>query len=233
MSHEAYQFCMTQAARQATALGIPVLIAIEFGVAGGRGLLAMEKFATETEAKFPVQWRIYGFDTGTGMPPPRDYRDLPYAWKAGWYAMDQAKLRERLTRAKLVIGPIDETLSLFVVRDGINYLGFVAFDLDYFSSTLSAMEIFRYNIQFLPRTFCYFDDVVGNNDELHCDYVGELAAIRQFNEGGRKICPINGLTAKLGGKAELWHEGVRVLHIFDHPLYCTHIRGPSDTQLGI
>lgn len=48
--------------------------AIEFGVDGGNGLLAMENIAQEVEKEVPVEFEIYGFDTGSGLPEPIDYR---------------------------------------------------------------------------------------------------------------------------------------------------------------
>ena len=47
----------------------------------------------------------------------------------------------------------------------------------------------------IPRIFCYFDDVVGNDYEVHCQFAGELLAIREFNEehAKRKLALINGL----------------------------------------
>ncbi len=229
IGYPAYAFCMDQAARAGAALGYTELTGIEFGVAGGNGLLAMEHIAGSLETVHGVRWHLYGFDNGTGLPEPQDYRDLPYAWAAGSFCMDEAALRARLTRAVLRIGPIKD----MALDDPIPTIGFVAFDLDYHSSTVDAIGMLQGNPErLMPRTYCYFDDVVGGHGEVHCDYVGELAAIREFNmvHVRRKLCPINGLSGKLS-RYELWHEGVRVLHLFDHPDYCRNARG--DQQLPL
>ncbi len=221
--YPAYAFCMDQAARSAALLGYPDVTGIEFGVAGGNGLLAMEHIAGSLETVHGVRWHLLGFDSGAGLPEPQDYRDLPYAWQAGSYRMDEAALRERLTRSELIIGNV----RYMTLDAPIPTIGFMAFDLDYHSSTVEALRMLRGGPErMMPRTYCYFDDMVGGHDEIHCDYVGEMAAIREFNMSHerRKICPINGLSGKLSGY-ELWHEGVRVLHLFDHPDYCRNIGG--------
>jgi len=48
----------------------------------------------------------YGFDSGSGLPPPRDYRDMPYYFRAGLYQMDRQALERNLKLAKLVIGDV-------------------------------------------------------------------------------------------------------------------------------
>ena len=60
-----------------------------------------------------VEITVFGFDTGEGMPAPADYRDLPYLWQADCFKMDQEKLKARLKSARLVMGPVDKTLSTF------------------------------------------------------------------------------------------------------------------------
>ncbi|MBV8815423.1 MAG: hypothetical protein JO271_13110, partial [Verrucomicrobia bacterium] len=78
-----YAYGVYQAALQARALGIPRICAIEFGVAGGNGLLALEDVADQVTKHVGVGVDTYGFDTGTGMPAPVDYRDMPYLWQPG------------------------------------------------------------------------------------------------------------------------------------------------------
>ncbi|HEY5681248.1 MAG TPA: hypothetical protein VIS55_14360 [Pseudomonadales bacterium] len=51
-------------------------------MAGGNGLVEMERIAREVEPLFGVGIEIWGFDSGKGLPAPRDYRDLPYIWQA-------------------------------------------------------------------------------------------------------------------------------------------------------
>jgi hypothetical protein len=67
-----------RAADLAHRLKVPAISVIEFGVAGGQGLFELEKLAQLMGAHFAVPISVIGFDTGTGMPDPVDYRDLPY-----------------------------------------------------------------------------------------------------------------------------------------------------------
>ena len=68
------------AAYLAKALGHRQISLIEFGVAGGNGLLSMELAAKRIEKILGVGIEIYGFDSGRGLPKPQDYRDLPNLW---------------------------------------------------------------------------------------------------------------------------------------------------------
>src|SRR6185503_11087279 len=69
-----YAYGVFFAAQLAAALGIERISALELGVAGGRGLLALERIAAAVERRFPVRIDVYGFDTGEGMPEAQDYR---------------------------------------------------------------------------------------------------------------------------------------------------------------
>ena len=37
-------------------------------------------------------------------------------------------------------------------------------------------------VSLFTRIFCYFDDVLGDEISMYCDYSGELLAISEFNE---------------------------------------------------
>jgi len=101
-----YAYGVYFAAMLASHLGIARISVLELGVAGGRGLLALERIAAEVEQRFGVAIDVIGFDTGQGMPDSLDYRDLQHVWSGGFYRMDADKLRQRLTRAQLVLGDI-------------------------------------------------------------------------------------------------------------------------------
>lgn len=51
---------------------------LEFGVAGGKGLLNMEDHALAIERELDAAFEIYEFKFGSGMPEPADYRDNSY-----------------------------------------------------------------------------------------------------------------------------------------------------------
>jgi hypothetical protein len=229
LDYPAYAYGTYQAAHQAHALGLTGITVIELGVAGGIGLIALESHARAIASRFGIEVDVIGFDLGSGMPEPRDYRDMPYVWKPGYFTMNGDLLRARLRDAELVLGDVAATVPQFLVRPGLRPIGFVAFDLDYYSSTAAALTLLAAETSLLlPRVFCHFDDVVGDDWELHSEYTGELLAISEFNAANsdRKLARINGLEYKRVIPAE-WHAKQYVLHCFGHPLYSKHIGRPD------
>jgi hypothetical protein len=216
-----YGYPLLQAARLARELGRPGITAIEFGVAGGNGLVALERHAERVAAETGVEVNIYGFDAGIGLPAPLDYRDAPYLFQAGYYAMDTDALRGRLKSAKLILGPVEETVPPFLAAEEPPPIGFVAFDLDYYSSTLAALRIFDADGRhFLPRVACYFDDVLGDIYAAHSEFAGELLAIKEFNAAHThiKITHVRGVRFA-AGLPEPWHDQIFVAHLFEHRDY--------------
>jgi hypothetical protein len=146
--------------------------------------------------------------------------------------MDVDELRSRLREARLVLGDISETVPTFVDTHDPAPVAFVAVDLDYYSSTVDALEIFDLSdSRVLPRVLCYFDDIVGEDHVLQNDHVGELLAIREFNLDRKecKILPVNGLAAKRVLPAD-WNESMLAMHRFDHPNYDTYVGPPKHEQ---
>jgi hypothetical protein len=216
-----YLWPLLHAAHSARALGVPRIAALEFGVAGGNGLLALERAAAAAAELSGTEIEIFGFDTGTGMPPPADLRDAPWLVEASYFEMDEAALRARLGRAELVLGQVAESLPAWAAA-GHAPVGFVAFDLDYYSSTLEAFQLFEGEVaeRLLPRVMCYFDDLFGQG---WTDFMGVRAALEEFNASHdqRKIGKIHGLRFELppSEAGEQWHEKLYVTHLFDHPRY--------------
>lgn len=229
-----YAYGVYWSAFLAKRLAIPRITAIEFGVAGGRGLLALEKATMEIERALDVGIDVVGFDSGEGMPEPTDYRDLPHIWGRGFYQMDHAKLRARLSKARLVIGDVRETIAKEVRSGQLAPIGFVAFDLDYYSSTKAAFDVFEDDgPSHLPRVHCYFDDVAANDLGCMNKYVGELRAIHEFNAAHptRKISIFEQLRLSRP-KWEHWQKKMYVMHDFAHPQYTTQVipLEPKHTQ---
>lgn len=219
-----YAFGVYAAASLAKALGIQAISVIEFGVAGGRGLMVLESLAQTIGREFN-SIVPYGFDSGTGMPDPVDYRDLMHVWSKGDYQMDQQQLQHRLTSAHLVIGDVRDTIPDLLLTKPPPPVGFIAFDLDFYSSTMNAFQIFESEPSMrLPRVFCYFDDVMYPIHACYCEYTGELLAIREFNERhqNRKLCPYH-LLKYYFPRHHVWQEQFYVLHDFQHPLYTKHV----------
>jgi hypothetical protein len=220
-----YAFGIKQAIYLASKLKHPRVSVLEFGVGAGAGLRTMEHFATELGKKYGVAVEVYGFDLGTGLPAPSDYRDIPYLWKAGDYRMDANRLRSELKTAKLMLGDVRETVPRFLASKSAP-VGFISFDLDYYSSTMSAFELFEGGDEiFLPRVLCYFDDVSSDGRALLCDSVGELLAIQEFNgrAGERdKICPFT-IRDPIVKYSAPWNHKVWVYHRFTHREYNTYL----------
>jgi hypothetical protein len=214
-------------------LGEPRVSVLEFGVAGGRGLLALEYHAKQIEKIFPVKIEIYGFDTGAGLPTPIDYRDLPYHWKSGFYEMNIPKLKARLERSQLILGNVTETVKTFFDKYNPAPIGAVSQDLDFYSSTMSAFKLHDAdNVRFLPRVFCYFDDTIGGDVEFYNDFTGERLAINEFNDShsSAKFSPVYYLRATPA--APDWHHRIWSLHYFDHPKYNIFV-SKDNAQLAI
>jgi hypothetical protein len=229
-----YAYGVFQAADLAKRLKIPAISVFEFGVAGGRGLVALEKISEVIGKHFGIQIQAYGFDTGAGMPEAMDYRDLPFIWEKGFYKMDVELLRSRLKSAKLILGNLKDTVPAFL-KEKIAPIGFVGFDLDYYSSTVDALKLFQGPSEaLLPRVYCYFDDIIWPETACHNPYIGELLAIREFNEmyEFRKLCPIHMLKDMLPHAAP-WQEQTYVLHDFKHPLYAVNITPKGDAHREI
>jgi hypothetical protein len=219
-SRPEYLWPLLEAARSARSLGVREISALEFGVAGGNGLLALEAAASAVESVSAVRIHVLGFDTGVGMPEPEDHRDVPWSVRPGLFAMDPDALRARLTSARLILGHVRETIPAWLDEGGAP-VGFLACDLDFYSSTRDALRLFEAGAaSLLPRIPCYFDDVLGYG---WTDFNGELAAIAEFNDAHprRKIGRVYGLRHFLPPSEfySAWPEKIFVAHIFDHDRY--------------
>jgi hypothetical protein len=231
LERQNYAYLVFNAARLAASLGHPRISILEFGVAGGAGLLALERHAAWVERIFDVKIEIYGFDTGQGLPAPTDYRDLPFLWKSGFYRMDEAALRARLKRSVLVLGDVSQTArTFFMNHPDAAPIGAISFDLDFYSSTVDALGVLEEpNAKLLPRVPCYFDDVV-SPDIPYADGTGERLAIREFNarSAARELSPDYYLKSVL--RYRPWHQKIWILHLFTHPEYCSFV-GTGKDQL--
>lgn len=175
--------------------GVAHICALEFGVAAGRGLLALQRHAEAVERYTGVKISVTGFDSGTGLPQlTGDYRDHPDYWQAGDFPMNGPALISRLDlrRTDLVLGPIAETLPAWTAANTVP-IGFIAFDVDLYSSTRDALRVFAEARTCLRRVACYFDDV--DNDVSHA-WAGEQLAIAEWNAASPdvKIGTWHGLT---------------------------------------
>ena len=88
-----YAWGALQGLNLAKVLGVPRVSFIEFGVAGGNGLVALENIARHLQTIFDIEIDIYGFDAVGGLPKSRDHRDLPNLWREGLLLDGHGKTR--------------------------------------------------------------------------------------------------------------------------------------------
>lgn len=222
-----YAYICYNAAHLAKKLNYNQISVIEYGVAGGRGLLILEEYAEEIKKILDVQIDIFGFDLGSGLPKPKDYRDLPYHWKEGFFTMNEKKLKSKLKFSKLIIGNINSTSKDFFLKNNPAPIGAIVYDFDFYSSTKIAMSMLKADSKFfLPRIYCYFDDVIGSETELYNDFTGERLAINEFNAENNdiKLSPAYHLLAQA---TEVWHHQIWIYHLFKHEHYNSFISEPN------
>lgn len=220
-----YGLCLYYAALQAKRLGCSAMTAVELGVAGGRGLLCMVDHAAAIRKELGIEILIAGFDGGSGLPASSDPRDLPYFWHPGAFPMDDDALRKRLAgRAELIVGDVAETCPRWSPRADAP-LGMIAFDLDLYSSTRSALCLLEKE-NLLPRVWCYFDDIIDVPESCLTDFIGEAAAIRDFNRSpARERLHDNVSPARVfaGWPPEPWHNQIYLYHRLTHPQYTASV----------
>lgn len=224
-----YAFGIYESAKRAKKLGLFEITVIEFGVANGRGLLAMALYAAKIEKDLGIKINVLGFDSGEGMPKTQGYKDHPEIYATGDFPVqDKNKL--------LSILP-DNTQLIFldlIKSDWTGFLkspvAFISIDVDYYSSTVSILKyLTEVNSDLLlPNTLIYFDDIQLPN---HNPYQGELLAINEFNETNtlRKIVDFSRvLRATRTLKDAPWINHIYQLHVLDHEIRNKEYRKPDD-----
>jgi hypothetical protein len=215
-----YTWGVLHAADIARHQGIRSISVLELGVAGGNSLVALERAAVSAGELLGVEVEVHGFDTGTGLPPPRDHRDAPYVARERQFAMDEPALRRRLRRTNLHIADVADAIPEFIASSPPP-VGFAALDLDYYSSTVDALTLLDApHERLMPRVLLYVDDSLGYP---WGDSNGPRLAIREFNDSreGRAIDHLAGMRHHLP-QSELharWPEALYLAHVYDHPRY--------------
>lgn len=183
-----YLLGVLTAAKQARRQRVSEISVIEFGVAGGDGLVALQREAEAVERETGVGVRVYGFDNGRGgLPDPiGDHRDHPDVWRAGDYPMDEDALRARLSdRTQLLLGNVRETVPDFFSATGAPPIGFVSIDVDLYSSTRDALRVLALpDTRMLWHVPMYFDDI---EFVFNSRFGGELLAIDEFNRDHENV----------------------------------------------
>jgi len=223
------------AAQQAARQKVSEIAVVEFGVAGGSGLVALQTEAAAVEGATGVRIKVFGFDNGpSGLPAfIGDYRDHPDEWRPGDYPMDEAKLRERLApRTTLILGNIRDTVPAFVNDGRAPPIGFVAVDVDLYSSTIQALEVLSLpRAKMLHRAFLYFDDI----EMTFCHrFAGELLAIDEFNRTNDmiKIDRLHGFDSNRPFPEKEYLKMMYVAHDLRALARCATRRDPRQRRLA-
>jgi tetratricopeptide (TPR) repeat protein len=235
MRRPQYGYGVHRACQLAGRLGINRITAIEFGVAGGNGLVAMQTNAAEIAGLTGVAVDVVGFDTGGGLYEPVDARDMPYFFGAGSYSMDVPALQARLQDARLILGDATETFAEFLASAPAP-IGFMSFDMDVYSATKGVLDHLAEgadDVRFLPRTPVYFDDVTGWQGQDYSPHAGELLAIDEFNAENREVKLAEDRTFRTLPVNHTWHHGAYTLHRFTHPQYDTYVSPADATSLAL
>ncbi len=214
-----HAFGLLQGADLARSQGLGEVTAVELGVGAGTGLLNLCELAARVERATGVHFHIVGFDTGAGMPPPTDYRDHPELYASGDYAMDHQALVAALpSDARLILGDLSETMGDFVAGMTPEApLCFVTLDVDFYSSTRHALELFAGPPDcYFPYLDVYVDDIAL---PTHTRYAGEQLAISEFNDANdvRKLEFDRFLVHSRVFKHAEWLAHMYKLHVLDHP----------------
>jgi hypothetical protein len=215
-----HAFALLNLADQARSLGHKKATVIEFGVASGAGLVNLQKLSRRITKLTGVSFEIFGFDTGAGMPAPQSYKDHPDLYQAGDFPMNFDALAKNLDgNTTLVIGPLSETIKEFSSREFIDApVGFISIDVDYYSSTVNALEVLKMETKNLfPRVIVWLDDIGNLNHNSKC---GELAAILEFTDQNqmRPIEKHPSLRNHRIFKQAPWIDHIYQCHVLDHPI---------------
>ena len=228
VARPSYAFGVLAAADIARFFGYRKVTVIEFGVANGDGLLNLCNLTEQVSAVTNIEFRVLGFDNAIGLPEPVDYRDHPEIWSKGDFRMtNRPQLEQEIPpHARLLIGPVSETLpeAMRDISDDAP-VGFVAHDMDIYSSTVDCLKIYESDARkLLPVSIAYFDDTLGAPGRigtlLRNEWCGQLLAINEFNRRGeyRKIDIIRTLPHRRPLSDELWLKQIYAIHALDHPL---------------
>lgn len=212
-----YLLGVLRAADQARESGVKEISVAEFGVAGGAGLLCLQKYAQQVQAATGVKIHVLGFDTGAGLPKGTgDHRDHPEIWTPGDFPMEWDKLRPLLgPQTELVLGDVGETLDDYVKNKLPAPVGFISIDVDFYSSTRDAFRILSLpERKTLMRTVIYLDD---SETMLYHRFAGELLAVEEFNQinAGVKIDRWRGIRSRRPFHEEMWLDRMYVAYDLD------------------
>lgn len=201
-THPNYGILLVHALWQAKLCGHDRIAAMEFGVASGRGITALRHYVDRFALRFDIAVDVVGFDSGQGLPPALDYRDHPEIWQAGDYS-------SRCCDPGLIFGDVAQTVPQWISENHNTTVAFVSLDLDLYSSTVSALQIFEMLPQrYLPTVLVHLDDA--HTHITQNAWAGAELAIAEFNQTHKH--------RKFEQKHQRWNlNNFYALHVLDHP----------------
>jgi len=212
-----YETILLESVLEAKELGYKKVSVLELGVAGGNGIITLEKYKKKIEKLTNIQIEIYGFDTGDGLPQIDNRYDLPFIWSTGDYKNDKQELEKRIT-SKIFYGDIKDTFEDFIKTDPEKIVS-IFIDLDLYTSTkkfLNQLQKFKHYLS--PRVYCYFDDVFHPSHYIN-EHNGELLAIKEFNDENTDIKIGKSVSSFYDFKFPTGTEGLFMMHNFFHKDY--------------
>jgi len=214
-----HSYGILKAAKLAKKLKMHSITVIEFGVANGTGIINIQQICSKITKLLDIKFDIYGFDNLVGLPEPEGYKDHPDLYQKEDYPLQNIEnLKKRLNdNTKLIIGDVKDTVPDFSKKDFTNSpIGFVSFDLDYYSSTKNALDLLSIDSKnLLPIIDIYFDDI---SDYKHNSKCGQYLAINEFNKNFnlRLIEQHRFLRKKRIFQRAKWIDHMYQLHVLDH-----------------
>lgn len=222
-----YETILLEASLEAKKLGYNEITVLELGVAGGNGILSLEKYSKNIEKKLNLKINIFGFDTGDGLPDSNIREDVPFIWKKGQFKINKEKLEKKI-KSKIYFGDIKETIENFVKTNPKN-ISAIFFDLDLYSSSKSFLDKIEIWGKFTtPRVYCYFDDLFHHN--YISNFNGELLAIKEFNKANNDFKIGTHIDHVADFKFPLAKNLLYTFHNFNHRDYYKYI-GTDDSNL--
>ena len=226
-----YESILYEGCLEAKKLGINQVSAIELGVAGGSGIIALEKYKKKIEKVLDINIDIYGFDTGSGLPKIETDEDLPFLWRKGLYNIDKTAL-EKKVNSKIFYGDVKNTVDDFI-KINKNNICCIFFDLDLYTSTINFLnQIPKIKDHLLPRVLCYFDDVYVFENYIN-QFNGVFKAIDEFNKNFSEFKLGYSVDHFKNFKFPLVKTSIYTLHCFKNHLYKKYIGRDIESDLSL
>jgi O-methyltransferase len=148
-------------------------VVVEFGMFKGGTTMLMSRFIE----KLGKNWKVYGFDSFAGFPPPRSPLDM-YAHPDCVF-LDEALVRKMFEHrnVEIIAGDILQTVDQ--IKDEPVVLAFV--DTDNFSSADAVLDVIQDRV--VPGGAIVFDHFTGRNRFLYT--LGERIAAKRLLEDNR------------------------------------------------